>query len=472
MSVFVNEASLIDPAYNQSSYQSPFLSCDTFQLITSTFYGSVGGGTVTLYLDSSMDGENVVSTTASATYSSMGQAVTVNHQVTCKWFRIRVLTGGTIVSFNLSTWLKKLIPISNIGSGAALVSGLAIRTLTSNDGTIGILQSADTIDLSTGITGGIGPTGNTGAAGPIGPTGPKGDASNTGATGDTGPTGATGATGAIGPTGVTGSIGPTGVTGIQGVTGSIGPTGVTGNVGADGATGATGAKGDIGDIGPIGPTGPKGDIGITGPTGLQGLIGDTGAPGATGATGPQGPQGPQGDQGLQGIQGVTGAIGPTGAIGATGATGAVGATGATGAIGATGATGSSATKSKSFFGSYIAGVGNNITTADYTNLNGTVAFNSTISANQFVVPIAGTFSNLHIIQQGSPGGSGITRTFGLNVNGSNQLTASLLNPSVTATSGSATAGVNAGDLVCISVVDSASGYSFSKNYLISVAFTS
>jgi hypothetical protein len=253
----------------------------------------------------------------------------------------------------------------------------------------------------------------------------------------------------LGLTGLTGPTGLTGVSGSLGLTGPSGPTGPQGITGPSGLTGSTGATGGTGYTGQQGITGPSGLTGLTGPTGHTGAIGFTGPTGPTGLTGPTGPVGEQGYtgiQGIQGTQGIQGNIGPTGPIGATG---------------------SLTSSNKSFFG--LNSIFRSSTTDEFLQLS--CSSNSGgIGRSRFLCPIAGTFSNIYITQFGVAGGAGITRTFGLNVNGTNVFTFSLSNPATSANSGSSSYTVSAGDSVCHSYIDSGSGYGDIRS-AISVVFT-
>lgn len=95
------------------------------------------------------------------------------------------------------------------------------------------------VQLTTSVSGSVGPTGPVGPAGPSGPSGP------------TGPLGPTGPTGATGPGG-TGPAGPTGPTGAQGVAGPPG-AGSTINVQSHGGT-AVSANQFNADLGLVGTT--------------------------------------------------------------------------------------------------------------------------------------------------------------------------------------------------------------------------
>lgn len=103
-----------------------------------------------------------------------------------------------------------------------------------------------------------------------------------------GPQGPIGPEGPQGPIGETGPQGPQGEPGIQG---PQGPQGKTGEKGAQGVQGPQGIQGEQGPQGPIGPQGPRGEIG---PQGIQGPIGETGPQGPQGIQGPIGPQGEPG----------------------------------------------------------------------------------------------------------------------------------------------------------------------------------
>ena len=127
-----------------------------------------------------------------------------------------------------------------------------------------------------------------------------------------------------------GEIGPQGIQGETGATGETGPQGIQGETGATGEIGPQGIPGETGATGETGPQGIQGETGATGATGPQGIQGETGATGAIGPQGIQGETGPQGIQGETGPQGIQGETGATGAIGPQGIPGETGAQGATG----------------------------------------------------------------------------------------------------------------------------------------------
>ena len=83
----------------------------------------------------------------------------------------------------------------------------------------------ETIELTPGPQGPIGPEG---PQGPIGETGPQGEPGIQGEQGPQGPIGPQGPRGEIGPQGIQGPIGETGPQGIQGEPGPIGPQGEPG----------------------------------------------------------------------------------------------------------------------------------------------------------------------------------------------------------------------------------------------------
>ena len=147
------------------------------------------------------------------------------------------------------------------------------------------------VEVSSGISGGIGPAGPVGSPGPQGVQGPIGEP------------------GIQGPKGDEGLQGPTGIQGPEGPQGPQGPQGFSGTQGPQGEVGPEGQQGPIGLTGPQGEQGPRGLTGATGPTGPQGVRGPAGP---EGPEGPQGPIGPQGEQGVQGVQGPTGLTGPKG----------------------------------------------------------------------------------------------------------------------------------------------------------------
>lgn len=258
-----------------------------------------------------------------------------------------------------------------------------------------------------------------------------------GATGATGATGVTGATGAAGTTGATGAVGAAGPTGATGVTGATGPTGVTGVTGA-GATGSTGATGTTGATGPTGTTGA---------TGVTGATGTTGSTGATGVTGPTGAQGAAGTPGIEGPIGATGATGATGA-GLQGPTGPTGATGATGTPGPGGSGG--------FTQTYIVPSSNGSSssvTPNYLLTAGSPASNESDSLR--VVPLNCTGS----IWAAQTGNKTLTNVQ-VNLRKNTVTIASCtLTPSQPACNTSASEVFGAGDLVSVSLSDSAQTFS-------------
>jgi hypothetical protein len=190
-----------------------------------------------------------------------------------------------------------------------------------------------------GDKGDEGPQGETGMTGATGPQGSQGPKGDTGEQGPKGDTGATGPQGPQGETGMTGATGPQGSQGPKGDTGEQGPKGDTGATGPQGPQGETGMTGATGPQGSQGPKGDTGEQGPKGDTGATGPQGPQGETGMTGATGPQGSQGPKGDTGEQGPKGDTGATGPQGPQGETGMTGATGPQGPKGDMGVAGPTG-------------------------------------------------------------------------------------------------------------------------------------
>lgn len=137
-------------------------------------------------------------------------------------------------------------------------------------GTIDVMSSDPTSEVSPLPFGGGGGGGGAGAPGPRGPQGP------------TGPKGDPGPAGPPGPKGDAGERGPAGPEGPRGLQGPPGPAG--------GGAGGTPVPGPKGDIGPVGPPGPKGENGAVGPAGPPG---------------PQGPPGPAGERGPAGQDAVT-----------------------------------------------------------------------------------------------------------------------------------------------------------------------
>ena len=76
-----------------------------------------------------------------------------------------------------------------------------------------------------------------------------------------------------------GPQGPIGPMGPQGPIGETGPQGEPGIQGPQGEQGPQGPQGPIGETGPTGPQGPQGIQGEQGPQGIQGPIGPQGEPG-------------------------------------------------------------------------------------------------------------------------------------------------------------------------------------------------
>jgi hypothetical protein len=150
------------------------------------------------------------------------------------------------------------------------------------------------VEVSSGVSGAIGPAGPLGSSGPVGPEGPIG------------------ATGTTGPQGFPGFQGETGPPGPQGVEGPIGPNGYTGAQGIQGPVGSQGPEGPIGLTGNQGEVGLRGATGAIGPTGSQGVRGNSGPDGPIGPVGPLGPTGGLGPQGIQGPTGLTGSKGEQG----------------------------------------------------------------------------------------------------------------------------------------------------------------
>lgn len=106
---------------------------------------------------------------------------------------------------------------------------------------------------------------------------------------------------------------PFGGGGGGGGAGTPGPIGPRGPQGLPGPKGDQGLRGPAGPTGPQGPPGPKGDAGERGPEGPRGLQGPPGpAGGGAGGTPVPGPAGPPGPKGDQGIQGPPGPAGPAG----------------------------------------------------------------------------------------------------------------------------------------------------------------
>ena len=154
---------------------------------------------------------------------------------------IDVLAPGTGVS-PAGSWTHTIFidsPTFDIVKHVALTQG----------GSIDIMTSDPTSEISPLPFGGGGGGGGAGTPGPIGPRGPQG------------PPGPKGDAGERGPEGPRGLQGPKGDPGIQGPPGPAGPAG---------ANGQTGPKGDNGSAGPAGPPGPQGPPGPAGERGPAG----------------------------------------------------------------------------------------------------------------------------------------------------------------------------------------------------------
>lgn len=220
---------------------------------------------------------------------------------------IEVLAPGTGVS-PAGSWTHTIFidsPTFDIVKHVALTQG----------GSIDIMTSDPTSEISPLPFGGGGGGGGAGTPGPIGPRGPQGPPGPKGDAGNPGPKGDRGLQGPAGPTGPQGPPGPKGDAGERGPAGPEGPRGLQGPPGpAGGGAGGTPVPGPEGPRGPAGPPGPKGDQGIQGPpgptgpagaNGQPGLKGDNGAAGPAGPPGPQGPPGPAGERGPAGQDAVT-----------------------------------------------------------------------------------------------------------------------------------------------------------------------
>lgn len=182
---------------------------------------------------------------------------------------VEVLAPGAGVS-PAGSWTHTIFidsPTFDIVKHVALTQG----------GSIDIMTSDPTSEISPLPFGGGGGGGGAGTPGPIGPRGPVGPP---------GPKGEDGQPGPAGPTGPQGPPGPKGDAGERGPAGPAGPQGPPGPAG--GGAGGTPVPGPKGDVGPQGPPGPKGDNGQTGPAGPPGPQGPPGPAGPAGERGPAG----------------------------------------------------------------------------------------------------------------------------------------------------------------------------------------
>ena len=198
---------------------------------------------------------------------------------------IEVLAPGAGVS-PAGSWTHTIFidsPTFDIVKHVALTQG----------GSIDIMTSDPTSEISPLPFGGGGGGGGAGTPGPIGPRGPQGLPGPKGDQGLRGPAGPTGPQGPPGPKGDAGERGPEGPRGLQGPPGPAG--GGAGGTPVPGPAGPPGPKGDQGIQGPPGPAGPAGANGQTGPKG------DNGTAGPAGPAGPPGPQGPPGPAGQDAV---------------------------------------------------------------------------------------------------------------------------------------------------------------------------
>jgi hypothetical protein len=212
---------------------------------------------------------------------------------------------GRVVSYNKSTGVMIITPLTNVGSGTFTSWTVQLTGQNATSGTSG----------SSGTTGTSGSSGTSGTNSTSGTAGSSATSGSSGTSATSGSSGTSGTTGSLGTSGVNGGTGPIGTTGPQG---PIGGSGSTGSSGTSGATGPQGPQGPQGGTGPTGPPGPTGPTGATGPQGPTGGSGSSGTSGSSGVTGPQGAQGPQGPTGPTGSPGPTG---PQGAAGPQGPTG-------------------------------------------------------------------------------------------------------------------------------------------------------
>jgi hypothetical protein len=212
-----------------------------------------------------------------------------------------------------------------------------------------------------------------------------------------------------------------------------------------------------GPPGPPGPAGPQGATGAAGPPGPAGATGPIGPPGPAGPTGATGPAGPSGPTGATGLIGPPGPAGPTGPTGATGPTGPPGPTGGTGPAGPTGPTGPQGPSA------LIVGGGTGTQELSAGAASFVPMFDSLRSpdetAVQQQVPFAGTLSRLHVRLDGTAGasGSGEFYTFTIRLNGSDTaVTCTILETATNCSDSVNTVLFNAGDLLSLGVVPSAS----------------
>jgi len=133
------------------------------------------------------------------------------------------------------------------------------------------------------------------------------------------------------------------------------------------------------------------------------------------------------------------------------------------------ATGTSTAKS-------VYGTGANATnfprslTKQFYNLMNDFHVASAVGSSQCIWPVAGTFSNLYVSVQAAMN-TGNTRTYTLNVNGTDTaLVATIVYPATSGNSGVLSAAVNAGDLVCISYIDTSVGGGGPQAGNLSIAF--
>ena len=164
---------------------------------------------------------------------------------------------GTVVSYNSSTGVMVITPLTNVGTGTF---------------------SAWTVELS-GQNGTSGASASSGTSGTSGSSATSGTNGTSAASGSSGTNGSAGTSASSGTSATSGTSGSSGTSAVNGPQGPIGATGPQGPLGAGGSSGTSGSSG---------ATGPQGPTGAQGPTGPQGFAGPTGP---TGATGPQGPVG-------------------------------------------------------------------------------------------------------------------------------------------------------------------------------------
>ena len=166
---------------------------------------------------------------------------------------------GRVVSYNKSTGVMIITPLTNVGSGTFTSWTVQLTGQNATSGTSG----------SSGTTGTSGSSGTSGTNSTSGTAGSSATSGSSGTSATSGSSGTSGTTGSLGTSGVNGGTGPIGTTGPQGPIGGSGSTGSSGTSGATGPQGPQGPQGGTGPTGPPGPTGPQGAAGPQGPTGTS-----------------------------------------------------------------------------------------------------------------------------------------------------------------------------------------------------------